>query len=395
MMDYSDYSQQPQQQSQSSPQRNWPTQLLTPATQQPQSTSQQPPFPSPASPSPYFFPGQNQTPQQQQQQQQQPGCQQTSPSNDSRPTSSALSLNISALSVASPTILSPIGPHQAQSGPFHPHQLQSHHPAHPIPHHPHHAHSHSHSSGSALSVSPITPVSPLNFSPSHLSSQPTFSFNFEDGLAPNSGAGGLSPTPDSLLAQRRPSTGSHSTSSSELAIDKSVPRKRSLTNALPVSQSSVLGGHSMHHHSHSHSYTPTQQRQAGAHHTHPHPIITTTASSPPPPTSPTSPSSSHPSHSHSHSLSHSHSHSSLSHSSFSQAHSPQQPHPTRIDINAHPTSPYEDIDSAGAGYTVLGDEASEDEFGSGSFTGGGSFGILFVSLFIRADFSLVCVVDQI
>ncbi|KAF8840381.1 hypothetical protein BDN67DRAFT_647266 [Paxillus ammoniavirescens] len=357
-MDYSDYS---QQHSQPSPQRAWPPQLLTPAPPQSQSTpqsqsQQQQPFPSPVSPGPYYFPSQNHTPQQQ------PGGQQTSPTNDSRPTSSALSLNLSALSVASPTTLSPIGPHQAQSVPFHPHQLQSHHP---IPHHPHHTHSHSHSSSSVLSVSPITPVSPPSFSPSHLS-QPTFSFNFEDGLSTNAGGGGLSPTPDSLLAQRRPSTGSHSTSSSELVVEKSVPRKRSLTNTLPVSQPLALG-HSMHHHSHSHSYTPTQPRQGGAHHTLPHPIITTTASSPPPPTSPTSPSSSHPSHSHSHSLSHSHSHSSLSHSSLSQAHSSQHPHPTQIDINAHPASPYEETDSAGARYTIIGDEGSEDEFGSASF----------------------------
>lgn len=140
--------------------------------------------------------------------------QQQSPS---RPTSSNLTLNLSSLSVSS---------------------------------HLHHG------------VSPITPVSPPNFSPAHLSPQPpTFQFNFE-------------PTDDSslLLAQRRPSTGSHSTSSSELAVEKSVPRKRSLTNTAPPPPTN-------HSHGHSHSYGG---------HVLPHPIITTTASSPPPISEPSS-----------------------------------------------------------------------------------------------------------
>ena len=73
-------------------------------------------------------------------------------------------------------------------------------------------HLHSHFNESALSVSPMMPVSPQNFSPVHLSTQPTFTFDFDDPPG-----AGLSPDPDPVL-QRRPSTGSHSTSSAELAV---------------------------------------------------------------------------------------------------------------------------------------------------------------------------------
>ncbi|KAH0836803.1 HSF-type DNA-binding-domain-containing protein [Lanmaoa asiatica] len=347
-MDYPDYSQ-----SQSS-QRVWPPHLLTLPSQQSQSSQQQHqqqpvPFPSPVSPAgPYLFPAQSQ--------QQQPGVPQTSPTTDPRPTTSGLSLNLSGLSVASPPSLSPIGPHQAQPGQFHPHQLHA--------HHSHSHHSHSHSTGS--SISPITPVSPPNMP--LLSPQPQFSFGFDDA------SGGLSPAPDPILSQRRPSTGSHSASSSELAVEKSVPRKRSLTNAHPVAPSTATVAHSMHQHSHSHSYSSSQTGQAGQH-ALPHPIITTTASSPPLPTSPTSPPSSHPTHSHSRSLSHSHSHSSLSHTSLSQLHSPQRPHP-QLEINPNPTSPYDEIDSAGPSFGGLGDDGSDDDFGSpsGSLSASGTFG---------------------
>ncbi|KAN0088208.1 HSF-type DNA-binding domain containing protein [Tylopilus felleus] len=320
-MDYSaDYS------SQSSPQRVCPPHLLTPQQFQSQ---QQIPFPSPVSPGTYFFPAP-----------QQPGAPQTSPTTDARQT---LSLNLSGLSVASPQSLSPVAPHQAQPAQLHPHQLHAHHQ---LPHQPHHSHSHSHSSASSIS-GPMTPVSP----PSLLSLQPPFSFNFDDGSA------SLSPETDSPLAHRRPSTGSHSPSA-DLAPEKSVPRKRSLTN---TSTSPGTATHSMHQHSQSHSYSSSQQ------HSLPHPIITTTGSSPPLPTSSTSSPSSHPSHSHSRSLPHSHSHSSLSHS-------PQHPHP-QTEINANPASPYDEIDSAGTGFPGLGDDASDDDLASpsGSFCGGGPF----------------------
>ncbi|KAG9313168.1 HSF-type DNA-binding-domain-containing protein [Chiua virens] len=333
-MDYTDFG---PQQSQPNPQRVWPPHLLTP--QQPQPTQQQQPFPSPVSAGTYFFPSQSPS------QQQQPGAPQTYPTADVNPRQTAtLSLNLSALSVASPPTLSPIGPHQAQPGQFHPHQLHAH-PS--IPHQPHHAHSHSIPSTS--SVSPITPISPSNVP--LLSPQPQFTYNFEDASS------GLSPSPDSLLNQRRPSTGS----SSELAVAKTVPRKRSLTNTLPVSASAGTTAHSMHQHSHSHSYSSSQPGQAIL----PHPIITTTASSPPLPTSPASSPSSHPSHSHSNSLSHSHSHSSLS-----RLHSPQPSLP-HLECNP-PTSPYDEIDSA-APFSAIGDDGSEDDYGSPSFSAGGSF----------------------
>lgn len=218
-------------------------------------------FSSPVSPSPgYYY-----TPSQQ------------SPSSDSRPTSSNLTLNLSSLSVTSPINL-------------------------------HHSHP---------GISPITPVSPPNFSPAHLSPQPPFQFNFDS-------------TEDSslLLAQRRPSTGSHSTSSSELGVEKSVPRKRSLTNTAPPP--------THHTHAHSHSY-------GGHTHVLPHPIITTTASSPPPLSEPSSqgpltPASSQP--------------------------------PNQIDINAT----YDDPDGV-AGYSMA-DQDSEDEGGGKPNATGPSLGVI-------------------
>lgn len=301
-MDYPDYppqQQQQQQQQQSSSQRGWPSQ----------------PFPTPTSPGPFYF-------------------QQTSPTNGTPPTN----LNMR--------------PATHQQGPFQDQQLHAQHPlAHPIPHH-----SHSHSSGSAtLSVSPISPVSPGDFSPVHLSTQSNFSFNFPDPSA-NSG---LSPAQDPVLSQRRPSTGSHSTSSAELSVEKSVPRKRSLTSAAPASHAPALATHSMHAHSQSHSGYTTA-------HGHSHPIITTTASSPPPP-SPTSPSSSHASHSIS--LSHSHSHTSLSqspsHPGFQSQHSTQ----VQLDINANP-NPYDDLDGA-APFGIISDDVSDDEYGLACASGSG------------------------
>lgn len=325
-MDYSDYSHPPSHRSRSSPQRVWPQQ--SPQQQQPV------PFPSPVSPgTTYFFPAQTS-------QQQQPGAPQTSPSTASRPTPAGLSLNLSGLSVASPP-----SPHQAQPGQLHPHQLHAHHP---LPHQPHHTHSHSHSSGS--SISPMTPVSPPSMP--HIAQ---FSYNFDD---PIPSSGGLSPTPD-VHSQRRPSTGSHSASSSELAPEKSVPRKRSLTNTLPVT-SVGSAAHNMHQHSQSHPYASSHTQ--AAHHALPHPIITTTASSPPLPTS----SASSPSHSHSRSHSHSHSHSSLS-----QSHSPQRSHP-----QPDATSPCDELDSSGTPFTPLGDDPSDDDSvsPSGSFSASGPFG---------------------
>ena len=347
---------QQQQQSQSSPQRVWAPQLLT--------TSNQSPFPSPTSSSTYYFPHQSSR----------ASTAAASPANEPRPTTANLSLNMSSLTVTSPTAHSPIGPlphSQGQQGPFQEHVHHAH--PHAIPQHPHHAHSHSHSSSSALSVSPITPVSPQNFSPAHLSTQPAFTFNFED-----TGGAGLSPNPDPLT-HRRLSTGSHSTSSSELAVEKSVPRKRSLTGALPASHTAV-GGHPMHSHSHSHSYSNATSGAQGYTHGHghslPHPIITTTASSPPPPASPTSPSSSHASHSFS--LSHSHSHSSLSQQSASQStsHSSFQ----SLDVNAHASAPYDEMDGSNP---YMGDDVSDDEYGT-AFTGGyglgGSYHVSFSTL---------------
>lgn len=193
---------------------------------------------------------------------------QQSPSTESRPTSSNLTLNLSSLSVTSPINL-------------------------------HHG------------VSPITPVSPPNFSPAHLSPQPPFQFNFE------------SEDSSLLLAQRRPSTGS---SSSELAVEKSVPRKRSLTNTAPPP--------THHTHAHSHSYGG---------HVLPHPIITTTASSPP---SISEPSSQGP---------------------LTPASS--QPH-NQIDINAT----YEDPDGVAA-YSMP-DHADSDDEGIKSSAAGPSLGII-------------------
>ena len=327
-MDYTtDYS---QQQSQSAPHRGtWPPHLLTPSQQSQQQQQQQPiPFPSPVSPADaFFFPAQTPS---------QSGAPQTSPCPDSRHAPSGLTLNISGLSVASPRSLSPIGPHQAQPAQLHPHQLAHAH---------HHSHSHSHSSTSSIS-GPMTPVSPPSMSFHPLQPQ----FYFDDSLT---SAGGLSPTPDPVLSQRRPSS-SHSPSPSELAPAKSVPRKRSLTNALPISTSAGSAAHGTHQHSQSHSYSSSQS---------PHPIITTTESSPPLPTSSASSPSSNP-HSHSRSLSHSHSHSSLS-----QSHSPQ------LEMSANPTSPYDDLDSAGPGFSGLGDEASDDDLcsPSGSFSASGEY----------------------
>ena len=276
-MDYDFAQQQQQQQQQPSPQAqhrtHWPPQLLT--------GSQQSPFPSPVSPSPYYY-----TPSQQ------------SPQSESRPTSSNLTLNLSSLSVTSPTSLSPINPS------FH-------------SHHPHgHAHHHSQSSGT-LSVSPITPVSPPNFTSSHLSPQPSFQFNFDSSDTPSTDS-------SLLLAQRRPSTGSHSTSSSELGVEKSIPRKRSLTNTASAPPPSA-------HHAHSHSNSYSGHAHP---HVHPHPIITTTASSPP----------------------------SLSELSSQGPLTPasSQP-PTQIDINAH-HSPYDDPDGV-AGYSMADQGESDDESG--------------------------------
>ncbi|KAL4072878.1 HSF-type DNA-binding-domain-containing protein [Scleroderma yunnanense] len=344
-MDYqSSPSQQAQQQqpSHSSPQRVWAPQLL--------STANQSPFPSPTSSNTYYFPPQSSRTS--------PAA--ASPTHEPHPNSANLSLNMSSLAVTSPSPHSPIGP-LSHSGPFQEHAHHAH--PHSIPQHPHHTHSHSHSSGSALSVSPITPVSPPNYSPVHLSTQPTFTFNFED----TSGGGGLSPTPDPIL-QRRPSTGSHSTSSSELAVEKSVPRKRSLTSAIPASHT-PLGGHALHSHSHSHSYSTASSGAQGYTHGHghslPHPIITTTASSPPPPPSPTSPSSSHASHSIS--LSHSHSHSSLSQQALSQSTSHASfPSQSQFDVNSHPSTQYDELDGPSP---FMVEDGSDDEYGT-AFAGG-------------------------
>ncbi|KAG2072394.1 hypothetical protein BDR04DRAFT_409528 [Suillus decipiens] len=191
----------------------------------------------------------------------------------SRPTSSNLTLNLSSLSVTSP-----INIHGA---------------------------------------SPITPVSPSNFSPAHLSPQPpSFQFNFDS-------------TEDSslLLAQRRPSTGSHSTSSSELVVEKSVPRKRSLTNTAAPPPTH-------HTHAHSHSYGG---------HVLPHPIITTTASSPP----------------------------SISEPSSQGPLTPASSQPSnQIDINAT----YDDPDGINA-YSMA-DQGDSDDEGAKSSTTGPSLGII-------------------
>ena len=311
-MDYPEYAHKPAQHPQP-PQPVWPPHLLT-----------HPGPPSPVSPpGPYLFPAQTSS---------QPPA---SPATDPHPTASGLSLNLTGLSVASPPTLSPTGSHQAQPGQLHPHQLHALHHHHPT-------------------TSPITPTSPQNMPLAQLQ----FSYNFDDPIP----SAGLSPAPDPVLTQRRPASGSVS---SELVVEKSVPRKRSLTSTLPVSPSVA---HTMHHHSQSHSYSSTQTGQAGQH--LPHPIITTTASSPPLPTSSTSSPSSHPSHSHSRSLSHSLSHSSLSHSPQRQ-----RPHP-RLEINSNPASPYDEIDSAGPGFSGIGDDGSDDDFGSasGSFSAGGPLG---------------------
>lgn len=193
---------------------------------------------------------------------------QQSPSTESRPTSSNLTLNLSSLTVTSPINL-------------------------------HHG------------VSPITPVSPPNFSPAHLSPQPPFQFNFEQ-----------SEDSSLLLAQRRPSTGS---SSSELAVEKSVPRKRSLTNTAPPPTHQT--------HAHSHSYGG---------HVLPHPIITTTASSPP----------------------------SISEPSSQGPLTPASSQPqNQIDINA-----YDDPDGVAA-YSMP-DHADSDDEGTKSSAAGPSLGII-------------------
>lgn len=176
-------------------------------------------------------------------------------------------------------------------------------------------------------MSPITPVSPANFSSAHLSPQPPpFQFNFDSSDNPVT-------DPSLLLAQRRPSTGSHSTSSSELAVEKSVPRKRSLTNTASAPPPPA-------HHAHSHSY-------GGHAHQLPHPIITTTASSPPPLSEPSSqgpltPASSQP--------------------------------PTQIDINAH-NSPYDDPDGV-AGYSMADQGESDDDSGKASAVTGPTAGVI-------------------
>jgi hypothetical protein len=167
-----------------------------------------------------------------------------------------------------------------------------------------------------LGVSPITPVSPPNFSPAHLSPQPPFQFNFES-------------TEDSslLLDQRRPSTGSRPTSSSELAVEKSVPRKRSLTNTAPPPPTH-------HTHGHSHSYGG---------HILPHPIITTTASSPP----------------------------SISEPSSQGPLTPASSQPSnQIDINAT----YDDPDGISA-YSMA-DQGDSDDEGAKSSTAGPSLGVI-------------------
>ncbi|KAG1874452.1 hypothetical protein F4604DRAFT_744773 [Suillus subluteus] len=147
-----------------------------------------------------------------------------------------------------------------------------------------------------LGVSPITPVSPSNFSPAH-------------------------------LTQRRPSTGSHSTSSSELAVEKSVPRKRSLTNTAPPPPTH-------HTHAHSHSYGG---------HILPHPIITTTASSPP----------------------------SISEPSSQGPLTPASSQPSnQIDINAT----YDDPD--GITPYSMADQGDSDDEGAKSSTAGPSLGVI-------------------
>ena len=202
------------------------------------------------------------------------------------------SLKMSSLAVTFPTAHSPIGPISHSQGQQSPFQEHPHYP-HPdaISQHPHHTHSHSHSNESALSVSPMTPVSPQNFSSAHLSTQPTFTFDFDDPPG-----AGLSPDPDPVF-QRRPSTGSHSTLSAELAVEKSVPQKCNLAGTLPTSHTLLAARWSPNAFTllilfkYGHGYTHARA------HTLPHPIMTTTALSPPPPASPTSPSSSHASHS--------------------------------------------------------------------------------------------------
>lgn len=340
-MDYSGLQQQQQQQQQqlpqhassSSPARGWSTQLLTPAGQS-----------SLASPvSPFFFPPQPPPP---------PGLGQA---NQPR---AGLSLNMGSLGVTPPSTHSPIAhPNpQTQQGPFHD---QTAHPQHAhlqsIPPHAHaHAHAHSRSSGSTLSVSPITPVSPQNLSSAHLSSQ--FNFSLDD--VPG---GGLMPTPEPVVDKRRPSTGSRSNPSTELVVQKSVPRKRSLTNAHPASQTSPQ---TVHAHSQSHSYAPSP---ASFPHGLQHPIITTTPSSQPP-TSPASPSSSHASHSQSYSvqLSQSQSQQSLSQSSSQY---PSQSH-SQMDFGTNPS--YDDMDGA-AQFGLMPDDVSDDDYASSFGCGTGEF----------------------
>ena len=228
-MDFEHYSAQQQHQQHPRQQQQWAPHLMHPG---------QSAFPSPVSPPtslgdgaqypPY---GYHSIPQQHQH----------SPLDRS---STTLSLNLSSLSVASPTNLSPINP-----SPLHSHALP----------HPGHNHSHSHSAGTVSStMSPVTPISPVNPSGNlqfgassqqqqqqmhggghhgHQSNmQQTFQYSMPDH--PSSGQGGIRYEDqgqhqfDMQGAGRRglttnTSTSSRSSSSSE--VEKSVPRKRSFS----------------------------------------------------------------------------------------------------------------------------------------------------------------------
>ena len=119
----------------------------------------------------------------------------------------------------------------------------------------------------------MTQVSPQNFPPVHLSTQPTFTFNFDDATGV-----GLSPNPDPV-SQRRPSTGSHSTSLAELAVEKSAPGKRSLTKALPTSHTRSVTTQCIHTLIRIQIPLPVATATHSCTCTLPHPITITTASS--------------------------------------------------------------------------------------------------------------------
>ncbi|KDR80898.1 hypothetical protein GALMADRAFT_207831 [Galerina marginata CBS 339.88] len=212
-------------------QPQWPPHLLAP--NHPQASFPSPPASDHGQHYSQFFQTQAQAQAQQQQQQQQP---ERPPGDPLNRATSSLSLNLSSLTVASPTNLSPINapsaatamspvtPISPSTNPFGHHHLHSGHSVHN--HHPGHGHSHGHAHNHMQS--------PFTFDPSQSASGQQSPGHYDDQGAPPGSSGGYD-------ARRTP--GPSRSSSSGTSPASQLPRKRSFTgNAAPSASAGPSSG---------------------------------------------------------------------------------------------------------------------------------------------------------